>query len=125
MTPAINAAVVSRCVSEGVPVFSGVFGPSEVVRAWDLGATMVKIFPAETHGPAYIRALKSPLPNIKLLPTGGVNLATLPEFVKAGADGVGVGNPLFDRKRIESGDWSWVEAQCRIFAAAYHGAHAS
>ena len=80
---------------------------------------MVKIFPAETLGPAYIRALKGPLPKIKLLPTGGVDLATLPEFLKAGADGFGVGSPLFDRQRIESGDWLWVETQCRAFAEAY------
>ncbi len=119
VTPTLNASVVDRCVQVQVPVFPGAFSPNEVVRAWELGATMVKIFPAETLGPAYIRSLKAPLPEIKLLPTGGVNPATLPEFLKAGADGFGVGSPLFDPKRIESGDWPWVEAQCRAFAEAY------
>ncbi|MCI0536360.1 MAG: bifunctional 4-hydroxy-2-oxoglutarate aldolase/2-dehydro-3-deoxy-phosphogluconate aldolase [Verrucomicrobiales bacterium] len=119
VTPTLNASVVDRCVQVQVPVFPGAFSPNEVVRAWELGATMVKIFPAETLGPAYIRSLKAPLPEIKLLPTGGVNLATLPEFLKAGADGFGVGSPLFDPKRIESGDWPWLEAQCRAFAEAY------
>jgi len=117
--PTLNAEVVERCVQEDVPAFPGAFSPNEVVRAWELGATMVKIFPAETLGPAYVRALKAPLPEIKLLPTGGVDLATLPEFLKAGADGFGVGSPLFNRQRIESGDWRWVEAQCRAFAEAY------
>jgi len=54
-----------------------------------------------------------------LLPTGGVDLKTLPDFVKAGADGFGIGSPLFDRQRIESGDWAWVEAQCRAYAETY------
>jgi 2-dehydro-3-deoxyphosphogluconate aldolase/(4S)-4-hydroxy-2-oxoglutarate aldolase len=95
---------------------------SEVVRAWDLGAMMVKIFPAESVGPNYIRALKAPLPHIKLLPTGGVDLETLPAFLKAGADGFGIGSPLFNRQRVESGDWTWVEAQCRAFAEAHRRA---
>lgn len=125
VTPNLHSVVLARCVQDRVPVFPGAFSPNEVVRAWSMGATMVKIFPAETLGPAYLRALKAPLPGIKLLPTGGVDLATLPEFLKAGADGFGVGSPLFDRQRIESGDWPWVEAQCRAFAAAYARARAS
>jgi 2-dehydro-3-deoxyphosphogluconate aldolase/(4S)-4-hydroxy-2-oxoglutarate aldolase len=80
---------------------------------------MVKIFPAETLGPAYVRALKGPFPDIKLLPTGGVDLKTLAEFTKAGASGFGVGNPLFNRERIAAADWTWVEEQCRAFADAY------
>jgi 2-dehydro-3-deoxyphosphogluconate aldolase/(4S)-4-hydroxy-2-oxoglutarate aldolase len=119
VTPTLNSAVLARCIQDQVPVFPGAFSPSEVVRAWDEGATMVKIFPAETLGPAYIRALKAPFPKIKLLPTGGVDLATLPEFLKAGADGFGVGSPLFDRRRVECGDWPWVGAQCRAFAETY------
>jgi len=80
---------------------------------------MVKIFPAECVGPGYIRALKAPLRHIKLLPTGGVDLKTLPDFLKAGADGFGIGSPLFDRQRVEARDWTWVEAQCRAFAEVY------
>jgi 2-dehydro-3-deoxyphosphogluconate aldolase/(4S)-4-hydroxy-2-oxoglutarate aldolase len=120
VTPTLNDAVVDRCVADGIPVFPGAFSPNEVVRAWELGATMVKIFPAETLGPAYIRSLKAPLPQTKLLPTGGVDLVTLPEFMKAGADGFGVGSPLFDRQRVDSGDWVWIEERCRAFAETYH-----
>jgi 2-dehydro-3-deoxyphosphogluconate aldolase/(4S)-4-hydroxy-2-oxoglutarate aldolase len=119
VTPTLNDAVVRRCVADGIPVFPGAFSPNEVVRAWELGATMVKIFPAETLGPAYIRSLKAPLPQIKLLPTGGVDLVTLPEFMNAGADGFGVGSPLFDRQRVDSGDWVWIEERCRAFAETY------
>ena len=80
---------------------------------------MVKIFPADAGGPAYIRAIRGPFPNIKLLPTGGVDLATAPEFLKAGAAGLGVGSPLFDKKRIEGGDWAWLESQARKFGALF------
>lgn len=119
VTPSIDAEVISACVERGVPIFPGAFTPTEVVRAWELGANMVKIFPAEVVGPGYIRALKAPLPQIKLLPTGGVDLKTLPEFRKAGADGFGIGSPLFNRGRVEAGDWAWVENQCKAFAEIY------
>jgi 2-dehydro-3-deoxyphosphogluconate aldolase / (4S)-4-hydroxy-2-oxoglutarate aldolase len=80
---------------------------------------MVKVFPAETLGPGYIKAIKAPLPQVKLMPTGGVDLKTIDAYRKAGADGFGVGSPLFDRARVEAGDWNWVEAQCRAFVEAY------
>jgi 2-dehydro-3-deoxyphosphogluconate aldolase / (4S)-4-hydroxy-2-oxoglutarate aldolase len=118
VTPTVQREVIERCAAQGVPVYPGAFSPTEVVAAWDLGATMVKIFPAETLGAKYIRALKAPLPQIKLLPTGGVDLETITEFSKAGADGFGVGSPLFNRERIESGDWDWLERQCVSFVAA-------
>ena len=119
VTPTVEPKVIAECVNQKIPVFPGAFTPTEIVRAWDLGAMMVKIFPAESVGPSFIRAVKAPLPHIKLLPTGGVDLKTLPDFLKAGADGFGIGSPLFDRKRVESSDWKWVEAQCRAFAETY------
>lgn len=125
VTPTVAEMVITGCVSEKIPVFPGAFSPTEIVTAWDLGATMVKIFPAETVGPGYIRALKAPLPHVKLLPTGGVDLKTLPDFIKAGADGFGVGSPLFNPDRVKSGDWAWIEEQCRTFAATYSAAFPS
>ena len=119
VTPTVEPKIITDCVNQRIPVFPGALSPTEIVAAWELGATMVKVFPAECVGPAYIRAVKAPLPHIKLMPTGGVDLRSLPEFAKAGADGFGIGSPLFDRKRIESGDWAWVEAQCRAFGEAY------
>lgn len=125
VTPTLVIDVLDQCVRLQTPVFPGALSPTEIACAWDHGATMVKIFPAELHGPAYIRAIKAPLPHIKLLPTGGVDLKTLPEFMRAGADGAGIGNPLFDRKRIEAGDWQWVESQCLAFAETCRVAIAS
>jgi 2-dehydro-3-deoxyphosphogluconate aldolase/(4S)-4-hydroxy-2-oxoglutarate aldolase len=122
VTPTVEPKVITACANQNTPVFPGALTPTEVVRAWDLGAMMVKIFPAESVGPGYIRALKAPLPHIQLLPTGGVDLKTLPDFLKAGADGFGIGSPLFDRQRVEACDWKWVEAQCRAFAETYRQA---
>jgi 2-dehydro-3-deoxyphosphogluconate aldolase / (4S)-4-hydroxy-2-oxoglutarate aldolase len=119
VTPVANLDVVRECVHRDVPVFPGAFTPTEIVAAWEAGASMVKIFPADTVGPKYIKALKGPFPNIKLMPTGGVDLKTLPAFVNAGAEAFGIGGPLFDRERIEAEDWKWVEDQCRAFVEAY------
>lgn len=122
VTPVVNQPVIRRCVEQGVPVFPGAFSPTEIQRAWDLGAGLVKVFPAEVGGPAYVKALKAPLPHVKLLPTGGVDVATLPEYRRAGADAVGIGGPLFNRARIEAEDWPWLEQRCRALAEAWHRA---
>lgn len=119
VTPALNAAVVRACVMDSIPIFPGAMSPTEIYQAWDLGATMVKIFPAETLGPKYIRAVKAPFPQVKLMPTGGVDLTTVAAFCEAGANGFGIGSPLFPKSRIEAGDWPWVEAQCAAFVAAF------
>lgn len=119
VTPIVNVDVIAECVRRKIPVFPGAYTPTEIFKAWEFGATMVKVFPAETLGPGYIRAIKAPLPQVKLMPTGGVDLKTITAYKKAGADGVGVGSPLFDRARVEARDWAWVEAQCRAFVEAY------
>lgn len=119
VTPIVNVDVIAECVRRKIPVFAGAYTPTEIFKAWELGATMVKVFPAETLGPSYIKAIKAPLPQVKLMPTGGVDLKTISAYKNAGADGFGVGSPLFDRARVEAGDWAWVEAQCRAFVEAY------
>jgi 2-dehydro-3-deoxyphosphogluconate aldolase/(4S)-4-hydroxy-2-oxoglutarate aldolase len=119
VTPIVNTDVIIKCVTHKIPIFPGAYSPTEILHAWELGATMVKVFPAETLGPGYIKAIKAPLPQVKLMPTGGVDLKTLAAYKKAGADGFGVGSPLFDRGRVEAGDWNWIETQCRAFVEAY------
>lgn len=105
VTPTLNEAVVLRCVELGVPIFPGAFTPTEIERAWALGATMVKVYPAGVLGPDYIRDLRAPLNDVKLLPTGGISLENLTAFIKAGADGVGMGGQLFDKQMIQQKDW--------------------
>lgn len=121
VTPALNPDVVRECVSRGVPVMPGAMSPTEIVAAWELGATMVKVFPADGLGPAFLRSLRGPLPHIPLMPTGGVTLETLPAFRAAGAAAFGVGTPLFDPARAAARDWSWFREQSGRFAQAWAG----
>lgn len=117
VTPVVNEEVIRHCVSLKVPVFPGAFTPTEILRAWDCGATLVKVFPAEVLGPTFIKSVKAPLPQVKLMPTGGVDLESLHAFQSAGSDAFGVGSPLFKPDRIAASDWSWVKAQCEAFAS--------
>ncbi len=121
VTPIVVIPVIQRCVKLGVPVFPGAFSPTEIVQAWDLGATMVKVFPAESLGPAFIKNMKGPFPQLRLMPTGGVDLTTLEAYRKAGADAFGVGSPLFRSERLAASDWAWLREQCAAFAKAAAG----
>ncbi|HEY3377568.1 MAG TPA: bifunctional 4-hydroxy-2-oxoglutarate aldolase/2-dehydro-3-deoxy-phosphogluconate aldolase [Armatimonadota bacterium] len=122
VTPVLVPEVIQACRAEGVPIFPGAFTPTEIYQAWALGAAMVKVFPAQQLGPAYIRDLKGPLPQIPLLPTGGVTLDTLADFVRAGAEGFGIGSPLFDPAYCAAGDWEAITARTRQFVATYQQA---
>ncbi len=79
----------------------GAYTPSEILRAWETGADIVKVFPASVGGPSYIKAVKAPLPQVKLMPVGGVNLTTTSEFIRAGCDVVAVGNALVDQNLLD------------------------
>lgn len=119
VTPAVVPEVIRACVERGVPVMPGALTPTEIFTAWRLGARLVKVFPADTLGPAHIKAVKAPFPEIPLMPTGGVTPETLPAFRKAGADAFGVGGPLFDAARAAAQDWDWFRDRARRFAEAY------
>jgi 2-dehydro-3-deoxyphosphogluconate aldolase/(4S)-4-hydroxy-2-oxoglutarate aldolase len=118
VTPILALPVIERCVKLGVPVFPGAFTPTEIVQAWELGATMVKVFPAESLGPSFIKNLKGPCPYLRLMPTGGVDLNTLAAYAQAGADAFGVGSPLFQPDKLAANDWPWLRQQCRAFVQA-------
>jgi 2-dehydro-3-deoxyphosphogluconate aldolase/(4S)-4-hydroxy-2-oxoglutarate aldolase len=105
VTPILNAEVVKLCVKSKIPVFPGAYTPTEIYQAWELGADMVKVYPATALGPDYIRDVKAPLNKIKLLPTGGISLGNIEAFMKAGADGLGIGGQLFDKQLIKNQDW--------------------
>lgn len=115
VTPVLNERLITSCVQESIPVYPGALSPTEVQRAWELGATMVKIFPAELP---LLRALRGPFPEIKLMPVGGVDLNTVPDFIHAGASAFGVGSPLFEKTRVHAADWPWLEARTRAFISA-------
>ncbi|WP_428659483.1 bifunctional 4-hydroxy-2-oxoglutarate aldolase/2-dehydro-3-deoxy-phosphogluconate aldolase [Runella sp.] len=109
VTPILDKKVVKACVRKEVPIFPGAFTPSEIFKAWMLGASMVKVFPATQMGSSYIKELKAPLNQLKLLPTGGVSLENMIEFFSAGADGVGMGGKLLDKKMIQEKDWKGLK----------------
>ena len=120
VTPIINPEVIETCRIRSVPIIAGAFTPTEVYNAWSLGADMIKVFPANHFGPQYIKDLLGPLDKIPLVPTGGVSLANLPDYIRAGAKGFGVGSPLFDKTRVEAGDWDWVCDQAAKFVEIYN-----
>jgi 2-dehydro-3-deoxyphosphogluconate aldolase / (4S)-4-hydroxy-2-oxoglutarate aldolase len=94
VAPNFSASVVQICRRLNIPVFPAAWSSTEVVEAWEAGATAVKLFPASVAGPDYVRHLRGPLPDIRLLPTGGVTVEEIPAYLRAGADAVGLGGPL-------------------------------
>lgn len=105
VTPILDTAVVIYCKEHTIPIFPGAYTPLEIYTADKLGATAVKIFPATQLGPGYVKDVLAPLPNLKLLPTGGVSLDNIASFFKVGAIGVGMGSSLFDKTLIASKDY--------------------
>lgn len=104
ISPALNLETIKFCNEREIVVMPGALSPTEIVTAWNAGADFVKVFPANALGGAsYLKSLKAPLPDIKLIPTGGVSLATAADFIKAGAEAVGVGGDLVDLKAVRSG----------------------
>lgn len=105
VTPILDTAVVIYCKEHTIPIFPGAYTPLEIYTADKLGATAVKIFPATQLGPGYVKDVLAPLPNLKLLPTGGVSLDNIASFFKVGAIGVGMGSSLFDKTLIANKDY--------------------
>jgi 2-dehydro-3-deoxyphosphogluconate aldolase / (4S)-4-hydroxy-2-oxoglutarate aldolase len=118
VTPAVRPTVIAACKEAGVPVLSGALTPTEVYNAWELGADIIKIFPAEFFGPAYIKSLKAPFPKIEFMPTGGVTPETVGDFLKAGAFATAAGSSLVAAAALKSGDWAAITARAKVFVAA-------
>jgi 2-dehydro-3-deoxyphosphogluconate aldolase/(4S)-4-hydroxy-2-oxoglutarate aldolase len=126
VTPALNLAVIEMARRYSKPIMPGALTPTEVVTAWQAGADIVKIFPCGPVGGAkYIKALKGPFPQIEMVPTGGVNLQTTPEFIKAGAAAVAVGGELVDLKALREGKLDVISANARLYVEAVRSARAS
>lgn len=122
VTPGVVPEVIQHCEDLGLPVCPGALTPTEVIKAQGFGPKMiaaVKIFPADALGPNYIRALKGPFPKVRLMPTGGVDLQTLPSFIAAGADAFGIGGPLFQKDRLDARDWTWLKNQVHAYVQSY------
>jgi len=125
VSPIVNADVIRLCRRYDKVVMPGALTPTEVVSAWETGADVVKIFPADLGGPPYLKALRGPLPQIRLMPTGGVDLSTAASFIKAGACCLGVGSSLVDPKSVASGDFAAIRELASQFVATVRQARGS
>ena len=116
VSPSLNLETIEVCRRYGIAVMPGALTPTEVVQAWSAGADFVKVFPAGAVGGAsYIKSLKAPLPQIELVPTGGVSLKTAADFIKAGASALGVGADLVDVKAIREEQQNLITERAREF----------
>lgn len=110
VSPILNKDVIALCRRYGKIVIPGAFTPTEILAAWETGADVVKIFPATKLGPEFIKDVKGPLPQVKLTPTGGVNLDNLGQFLRAGAEFVGVGSALVSKRIVAEKDWAGLSS---------------
>ena len=119
VTPALDVPTIELCRRQVIPIIAGALTPTEIVTAWKAGANAVKVFPANSvGGAAYLKSVKAPLPQIELLPTGGVNLNTAADFIKAGAFALGVGADLVDLAALRRGDAAAITEKARQYVAA-------
>ena len=115
VAPTLNLDVIRLCQRYDKVVAPGALTPTEVLTAWEAGADIVKVFPSDFTGPGYLKALHGPLPQVRLMPTGGVNLNTAADFLRAGACALGVGGALVERKAVAAGDMARIESLARQF----------
>lgn len=113
ITPNVNPALIRECVRRGLVAMPGALTPSEAVDAWEAGAGFVKIFPAGSLGPAYVKAVRAPLSHIPFLAVGGISPANVADFMRAGCVGAGVGGNLTNKEWIAAGEWSRIEDVAR------------
>jgi 2-dehydro-3-deoxyphosphogluconate aldolase/(4S)-4-hydroxy-2-oxoglutarate aldolase len=115
VAPTVNREVIQLCRRYDKMVMPGALTPTEVLTAWEAGADIVKVFPSDFTGPGYLKALLGPLPQVRLMPTGGVNLKTAADFLRAGACALGIGGALADPKAIAAKDFAKIESLARQY----------
>jgi len=117
VSPTINLEVIALCRRYDKLVMPGAFTPTEILTAWEAGADIVKVFPADVVGPAFFKAVRGPLPQIRLMPTGGVDLTTAAAFLKAGACCLGVGGQLVRPEAVAARDFARIRDLARQYVA--------
>ncbi len=119
VSPIVDLPTIACCRTYSVPVMPGALTPTEIVAAWRAGAALVKVFPCGAMGGAsYVTSLKAPFPHIDLIPTGGVSLATVADFIHAGASALGAGADLVDLKKLRSGDAAAITEKAKQYLQA-------
>lgn len=122
VTPTLSIPVIQMARRYGKPIAAGAYTPTEILTAWEAGSDFVKVFPASIGGPEYLKAIKGPLPQIPLIPTGGVEVDNVGEFLKAGAVALGVGGNLVAKKLVAARDFDGITRNARAFADAVRAA---
>jgi 2-dehydro-3-deoxyphosphogluconate aldolase/(4S)-4-hydroxy-2-oxoglutarate aldolase len=117
VSPIVDLEMIRLARRYDKVVMPGAFTPTEILRAWEAGADVVKVFPADVGGPSYFKSIRGPLPHIRLMPTGGVDLSTAESFLKAGACCLGVGSSLVDPKTVAAGDFARIRELASQFVA--------
>jgi 2-dehydro-3-deoxyphosphogluconate aldolase/(4S)-4-hydroxy-2-oxoglutarate aldolase len=118
VAPTLNRELIALCRRYSILSMPGAYTPTEALTAWECGADMVKIFPSSVGGPAFIKALKAPLPQVELVPVGGVGLDNTADFIRAGAAALGVGSSLINQKLLDAGDFAALTERARGFIQA-------
>jgi 2-dehydro-3-deoxyphosphogluconate aldolase/(4S)-4-hydroxy-2-oxoglutarate aldolase len=121
VSPITDLGMLEVCRKAGVLAAPGAFTPTEIYAAWRAGADIVKVFPATSLGPQFFRDLRGPLPQVRIMPTGGVTLENARDFLAAGACCVGIGTALVDPKLVAAGDWEALETRARVLTASLEG----
>jgi 2-dehydro-3-deoxyphosphogluconate aldolase/(4S)-4-hydroxy-2-oxoglutarate aldolase len=124
VSPVFRPAVIALCHRYDVPAMPGCLSPTEILAAWEAGADIIKVFPATAVGPGYFRDIHGPMPQVRLMPTGGVTLENAAEWINAGAVAIGVGTALIGRKAVETGDYAAITASASQFVEAVAAARA-
>ena len=124
VSPVFKPDVVAACHERDVAAMPGCFSPTEILAAYESGADIVKVFPATALGPQFIKDVRGPLPQVKLMPTGGVTLENACDWIRAGAVAVGLGSALVDARAIEGERWDVITANARLVVANVGGARA-
>ncbi len=118
VSPVFRPGVIHACHERDVPVMPGCFSPTEILDAHDAGADIIKVFPATNLGPQFLKDVRAPLPQVKLMPTGGVTLDNAGDWIRAGAVAVGVGSALVDAKAIDAGRFEVIAANAQQVIAS-------
>ncbi len=122
VTPTVNVETIRLCQRYSVPTVIGAFTPTEILTAWEAGATFVKVFPASAVGPRYLKDVRGPLPQVRLIPTGGVSAENAGDFIRAGARAVALGSNLVDSGSVQSADWETITSRAREAVSAVQNA---
>jgi 2-dehydro-3-deoxyphosphogluconate aldolase/(4S)-4-hydroxy-2-oxoglutarate aldolase len=117
VSPILNLGLIELCNRYGVATMPGCYSPTEVITGWEAGADLIKLFPASVGGPDLVKAILAPLPQVRIVPVGGVDLETAADFIRKGATALGVGSSLVSQKLLDSGDLDELTRRAAAFVA--------